>query len=86
MPIDSKTIPSTTQIAQIISTSPGTATKIRETERGVYFIAVCSKRQVSDDRVAQMLFQAEKGENAAAEELSNKWTAELRARAQIVQR
>ena len=71
---------------QIISTSPGNATKIRETERGVEFIAVCSKRQVSDDRVAQMLFQAEKGENAAAEELSNKWTAELRERAQIVQR
>lgn len=71
---------------QIISTSPGNATTIRETERGVEFIAVCSKRQVSDDRVAQMLFQAEKGENAAAEELSNKWTAELRERAQIVQR
>ena len=71
---------------QIIGTSPGNATTIRETERGVEFIAVCSKRQVSDDRVAQMLFQAEKGENAAAEELSNKWTAELRERAQIVQR
>ena len=71
---------------QIIGTSPGNATTIRETERGVEFIAVCSKRQVSDDRVAQMLFQAEKGENSAVEELSNKWTAELRERAQIGQR
>ena len=41
---------------KIKTTKPGTATNVRETERGVEFIGVCSSREVSDDRVAQMVF------------------------------
>lgn len=71
---------------QIVATNPGGATTVRETERGVEFIGVCSKRQVSDDRVAQLLYRAEKSDDASAEALSNTWTAELRERAQIIRR
>lgn len=70
----------------IKSTSPGGATAVRETERGVEFIGICSAREVSDDRVAQMLFQAEDGGAGSMEELSKTYTAELRQRAQITRR
>jgi len=67
----------------------GGVTPARETERGVEFIGVCSAREVSDDKVAQMVFQAEgagKEGNEKAEELSKKYLAELRAKARIVNR
>jgi len=73
---------------QVKATSAGNATAIRETAMGVEFLAVCSTRQVSDDRVAELAYQkeqAEKGGNAA-EELSKKYTAELRERARITAR
>lgn len=63
-------------------------TVVRETPRGVEFIAICSSRVASDDRVAQLVFQQEKakqGENLA-ETLSRKYTQELRERAQIATR
>ena len=63
------------------------ATVVRDTERGVEFIGICSTRQVSDDTVAQAVFQAENLSNSQdSDELSKKYTAELRERAQIVQR
>lgn len=71
----------------IKSAAPGTATKLRETDRGVEFIGICSTREVSDDRVAQMVFQSEGGdENKKGEELSQKYVAELRAKARILER
>lgn len=67
--------------------SVGSATPVRETERGVEFIGICSSREVSDDRVAQMVFGAEAaGNDADIEGLSNKLTSELRAKAQITRR
>ncbi len=71
----------------IKSARAGGATVVRDTERGVEFIGICSTRQVSDDTVAQAVFQAENLSNSQdSDELSKKYTAELRERAQIVQR
>jgi len=70
---------------QIKATNPGGTTRIRETERGVEFIGVCSAREVSDDSVAQMVFQSEQG-GTDQDDMSKKLTAELRAKAQIVRR
>lgn len=71
----------------IKSISAGNATGVRETERGVEFIGICSAREVSDDTVAQAVFEAENlGNSEDSDALSKKYTAELRERAQIVQR
>lgn len=71
----------------IKATSPGSATKVRETERGIEFIGVCSSREVSDDRVAQLVFQNEGGDdNKKGDEFSKKYLDELRAKARIVER
>jgi len=67
----------------IKNTKAGQATAVRETDRGLEFIGVCSSREVSDDRVAKSVFQAE----AAAkgdDELDKNYMAELRKRAKIV--
>jgi peptidyl-prolyl cis-trans isomerase SurA len=67
--------------------NPGTATDVRETQRGLEFIGICSAREVSDDRVAQLVL---KGENAggdqSADEISKKYTEELRQKARIIER
>lgn len=68
---------------QIKATKAGGATGVRETDRGVEFIGICSSREVSDDKVAQLMLMNE-GANAKADELSGKYTAELRAKARIV--
>ena len=73
----------------IKSTQPGKATNVRETDRGIEFIGVCSSREVSDDRVAQMVFQSEgnkEGDKKKGEELSDKYLGELRSKAKIVER
>ena len=72
---------------QIKATKVGGATATRETDRGVEFIGVCSSREVSDDKAAQMVFQSEGGnDNKNADELSAKYVEELRKKAHIVQR
>ncbi|MGF7006054.1 peptidylprolyl isomerase [Aminobacter sp. BE322] len=73
---------------QIKKLKAGGATPVRETDRGVEFIGVCSAREVSDDKVAQMVFQAEGAGagNEKADELSKKYLDELRAKARIVTR
>lgn len=71
---------------QIKVTKVGSATPVRETDRGVEFIGVCSSREVSDDRVAQMVFQAESLTNQQEDDLSKKLTAELREKARIQRR
>lgn len=70
----------------IKATKSGGATPVRETDKGVEFIGICRAREVSDDRVAQMLFQKEGdgGGNQGADELSKKYTTELRTKAKIV--
>jgi peptidyl-prolyl cis-trans isomerase SurA len=73
----------------IKSTQPGKATNVRETDRGIEFIGVCSSREVSDDRVAQLMFQGEgnkEGDKKKGEELSDKYLGELRSKAKIVER
>lgn len=65
---------------------PGEATIVRQTERGYEFIGICSAREVSDDRVAQMVFQAEGQPDEKADEFSKKYLAELREKARIVER
>lgn len=70
----------------IKATEPGRATKVQQTDRGVEFIGICSSREVSDDRVAQMVFSAEGGVDKKAEEMSSKYVAELREKARIVER
>ncbi|MCX7303414.1 MAG: peptidylprolyl isomerase [Hyphomicrobiales bacterium] len=72
----------------IKKTKVGGATPARETAVGVEFIGICSSREVSDDRVAKLTFQAEGVESGAkgADELSKKYTDELREKAKIVKR
>jgi peptidyl-prolyl cis-trans isomerase SurA len=72
---------------QIKSTKVGAATSVRETERGVEFIGICSSRQVSDDKVAQLMFDAEGNKGGdQADALSAKYLGELKTRARIVKR
>ncbi|MCZ8543312.1 peptidylprolyl isomerase [Mesorhizobium qingshengii] len=72
---------------QIKATKVGGATVTRETERGVEFIGICSSREVSDDKVAQMVFQSEGSSgDKNADELSKKYVDELKAKARIVKR
>ena len=71
---------------QIKAASVGGATTVRETERGVEFIGICSAREVSDDRVAQMVFGAEQAGGEDSEGASKKLTDQLRAKAAIVRR
>ena len=70
----------------IQKTQVGGATAVRETERGVEFIGICRAKQVSDDKVAQLLFQKDGGDDKAAADLDKKYVEELRAKAQIIKR
>lgn len=74
---------------QIKATKAGGATNVRETDRGVEFIGICSAREVSDDKTAQLMLQNEGldgKKDDAADELSKKYVSELKAKAVIVQR
>ncbi|ESY67915.1 peptidylprolyl isomerase [Mesorhizobium sp. M0051] len=71
---------------QIKATKVGGATVTRATERGVEFIGICSSREVSDDKVAQMVFENEGSGDKNADELSKKYVDELKAKARIVKR
>ena len=71
---------------QIKKAKAGSATGIKETERGVEFIGICSAREVSDDRVAQLVFQSEIGKSGEGDDVSKSYTEELRKEARIVER
>lgn len=71
---------------QVKAIKPGQATQVRETDRGVEFLGVCSTREVSDDRVAEMVFNSEGGTDAKADALSKKYMADLRKRASIIEK
>lgn len=72
----------------IKAAKPAGATKVRETPRGIEFIAICSSRTASDDKVAQLVFQMENASsgNSSLEELGKTYTQELRAKSQILKR
>ncbi|GHC68775.1 SurA N-terminal domain-containing protein [Limoniibacter endophyticus] len=76
----------------IKATRAGGTTPAKATDRGVEFIAVCSVRSVSDDRVAQLVFSEQDqkaaggGGNESGEALSKKALAELREKAKIIKR
>jgi peptidyl-prolyl cis-trans isomerase SurA len=71
---------------QIKATKLGGATAVRETDRGIEFIGICSSREVSDDKAAQMVFQSESTGDKNADDLSAKYVEELKAKAKIVTR
>ena len=59
---------------------------MRETDRGIEFIGICSSREVSDDRVAQLVFSSEGEGDKKADELGKKYVSELREKARIIER
>ena len=73
---------------QVKATQAGGATATRDTERGVEFLLICSTRQASDDRVAQLLYLQEQAKSGEGEQdgLSKTYTDELRKKAQIIER
>lgn len=72
---------------QIKSAKIGGATTVRETDRGVEFIGICSAKEVSDDRVATMVLQAEgAAADGAAGALNDRVIGELRKKAKIERR
>lgn len=69
----------------VLATAAGRATPVQNTARGVEFLAVCSIRKVSDDRVAQLVFSIQDSRSGAqkASALEKKYMKELRDKAQI---
>lgn len=63
-------------------------TSTRVTERGVEYLAICKKREVSDDLAAEMVFRAEDlGKKSGDEDPNSKrYIEELRKNAQIVEK
>ncbi|MCP1197979.1 SurA N-terminal domain-containing protein [Notoacmeibacter sp. MSK16QG-6] len=61
----------------------GQTTKVRQTEKGAEFIAVCRTRSVSDDQAAEMVWSAEENANGQGKETQEKILAELREKANI---
>jgi peptidyl-prolyl cis-trans isomerase SurA len=70
----------------IKKTKSGHATEVRVTDRGVEFIGICSEREVSDDRVAELAFQTDENRDKKSQDLSKKYTDELRDKAVIIER
>jgi peptidyl-prolyl cis-trans isomerase SurA len=70
----------------VIKAEVGGTTPARATDRGVEYIAICKKRQVSDDFAAQIVYEAqdlEKAEKEGDNPDSKKYLEELRKAAQI---
>ncbi len=72
----------------ILATPEGKATKIRDTARGVEFLAVCKATTISDDRVAQLNFQLDKvkSKSNSVSSSEKKFVKELRDKAVITKR
>ena len=71
----------------VTKTPEGGTTATRVTEKGVEYLAVCKKQQVSDDYAAEVVFRAEDLSKAEKGENPNekKYLDELRSKAQITQ-
>lgn len=74
--------------ADVQKTAEGKTTKTKETASGVEFLAVCSVRNVSDDKAAQLVSQSKEFEslNSNGNKIANDYLAELRSKATIVYR
>lgn len=73
----------------LIEKAEGNTTGTRVTDRGVEYLGICKKREVNDDMAAEMVFRAEelgKGGDKQEDANSQKYLAELRKKAQIVNR
>lgn len=72
----------------VINTPVGGTTKIRETERGVEYLAICSKIVTSDDNVAHVLSQSNefKDFNKKGDEIAQEFLSELKSEATIIYR
>lgn len=70
----------------IKKTNQGQTTGIRETEKGVEFLAVCRTKQVSDDKAAAMVLQAEELAGEGGDAMAAKFLKELRDKASISRR
>ncbi|MBA8901128.1 peptidylprolyl isomerase [Phyllobacterium sp. P30BS-XVII] len=76
---------------QVTATSVGHATVTQDTDKGVEFLGVCATRQISDDRVARLVFSQEAAAanqkpDATAEAVNKKYLDDLRKKASIVNR
>lgn len=76
---------------QVKAIGAGKTTPAQDTDKGVEFLTVCSTRQISDDRVAQLVFSLDGdgkpgGQDQKAEEISKKYVKELRDKARIINR
>lgn len=72
--------------AEMIKKTPaGSATGVRETQNGVEFIGVCSSREVSDDKVAELVL-SQNADTASEDEASKVVLERLREKAQIQRR
>jgi peptidyl-prolyl cis-trans isomerase SurA len=68
-------------------TQAGSATGIRETEKGVEFLGICGSKEVSDDRAATVALEAqENGGKSGGDALAEKYLKELRDKASIVKK
>lgn len=72
----------------LIEKASGGTTGTRVTERGIEYLAICNKRQVSDDVAAEVVFRAEDlgKEEKADNPNGQKYLEELRKKAQIINR
>lgn len=73
----------------LIQGATGNTTSALVTDRGVEYLAICSKREVNDDAAAAAVFRQEDLGKAGQGEVSandKKYTDELRSKAQIVYR
>jgi len=70
----------------LMKTPAGGTTPAQVTEKGVEYLAICKKREVSDDFAAQIMYEAkdlQKAEKDAADPDSKKYLEELRKNATI---
>jgi peptidyl-prolyl cis-trans isomerase SurA len=73
----------------LLKTPAGGTTPAQVTEKGVEYLSVCKKREVSDDFAAQIMYEAkdlQKAEKDAADPDSKKYIDELRKNATIIMR
>lgn len=72
----------------LIEKADGQTTATRVTEKGVEYLAICKKREVSDDVAAEIVFRAEDlGKKSEGEDPnSKKYLEELRKKAQIIEK
>jgi peptidyl-prolyl cis-trans isomerase SurA len=70
----------------IEKTKIGAATPVHTTARGLEFIGICSGKEVSDDKVAELVLQSKSDQNKMAQDLDKKYMAELRKNARIINR